>query len=177
MQNVLDEVLEGHVRGVVLVHGQLLEDDPALALELSRVRVRCIVIVAGEHDLLIEVVRLPSATLEDSLPLTTRIEKTLGEFPEVRTVFCKTGRPEIANDIMGVQQTDVWVMLKPHRDWPDGVTRDQLVWARDAYVREDSYRQALAILIDAQHRLPIASVWGGVKPTPPAAGIRNSSRN
>ena len=41
-----------------------------------------------------------------------------------------------------------------------GVTRDQLVWARDAYVREDSYRQALAILIDAQHRLPIASVWG-----------------
>lgn len=41
-----------------------------------------------------------------------------------------------------------------------GVTRDQLVWGRDAYVREDSYRQALAILIDAQHRLPIASAWG-----------------
>lgn len=41
-----------------------------------------------------------------------------------------------------------------------GVTRDQLVWARDAYIRDDSYRQALAILIDAQHRLPIASAWG-----------------
>lgn len=40
------------------------------------------------------------------------------------------------------------------------VTRDQLVWAKDAYVREDSYRHALAILVDAQHRLLIASVWG-----------------
>jgi len=80
-----------------------------------------------EGDLLIEVVRLPSATLEDSVPITTRIEKTLGAYPEVKTVFCKTGRPEIANDIMGVQQTDVWVMLKPHADWPAGVTRDQLV--------------------------------------------------
>ena len=80
-----------------------------------------------EGDLLVEVNRLPSATLEDSIPLTTRIEQVLGEFPEVKTVFCKTGRPEIANDIMGVQQTDVWVMLKPHSKWPEGVTRDDLV--------------------------------------------------
>ena len=80
-----------------------------------------------EGDLLVEVNRLPSATLEDSIALTTRIEQVLGGFPEVRTVFCKTGRPEIANDIMGVQQTDVWVMLKPHAEWPKGVTRDQLV--------------------------------------------------
>ena len=80
-----------------------------------------------EGDILIEVVRLPSATLEDSVPLTTKIEKVLGEFPEVRTVFCKTGRPEIANDIMGVQQTDVWVMLKPRATWPEDVSRDALV--------------------------------------------------
>ncbi|MFM9024753.1 MAG: efflux RND transporter permease subunit [Planctomycetaceae bacterium] len=80
-----------------------------------------------EGDLLVEVVRLPSATLEDSVPLTGRIEKVLLECPEVRTVFCKTGRPEIANDIMGVQQTDVWVMLKPRATWPASVTRDDLV--------------------------------------------------
>ncbi|NCY03078.1 MAG: efflux RND transporter permease subunit, partial [Planctomycetia bacterium] len=80
-----------------------------------------------EGDLLVEVNRLPSATLEDSVPITTRIENTLGDFPEVRTVFCKTGRPEIANDIMGVQQTDVWVMLEPRAEWPAGVSRDELV--------------------------------------------------
>ena len=80
-----------------------------------------------EGDILIEVNRLPTATLEDAIPMTTRIEQVLGEFPEVRTVFCKTGRPEIANDIMGVQQTDVWVMLEPRGRWPRAVTRDELV--------------------------------------------------
>jgi cobalt-zinc-cadmium resistance protein CzcA len=80
-----------------------------------------------EGDILIEVNRLPSATLEDSVPLTSRIEQVLGQFPEVRTVFSKTGRPEIANDIMGVQQTDVWVMLAPRSRWPADVSRDALV--------------------------------------------------
>ncbi|SIT55585.1 hypothetical protein BQ8794_220149 [Mesorhizobium prunaredense] len=41
-----------------------------------------------------------------------------------------------------------------------GVTRDQLVWTQDAYVREDTYRAAPATIINAQHRLPIAAVWG-----------------
>jgi TnpA family transposase len=41
-----------------------------------------------------------------------------------------------------------------------GLTRDQLVWTKDAYVREDCYRCALATLVDAHHRLPIASTWG-----------------
>ncbi|MEI7781449.1 MAG: CusA/CzcA family heavy metal efflux RND transporter, partial [Planctomycetota bacterium] len=80
-----------------------------------------------EGDLLVEVSRLPSATLEDSVPLTSRIEKVLGAFPEVATVFCKTGRPEIANDIMGVQQTDVWLMLEPRSRWPKQIPRDELV--------------------------------------------------
>jgi len=79
-----------------------------------------------EGDLLIEVNRLPSATLEDSLALTTTIETLLNKAPEVKTVFCKTGRPEIANDIMGVQQTDVWVILKPVEQWPHMKSRDEL---------------------------------------------------
>ena len=41
-----------------------------------------------------------------------------------------------------------------------GVTRDQLIWTQDAYVREDTYRAALAAIINAQHRLPISYVWG-----------------
>ncbi|MCC9607990.1 CusA/CzcA family heavy metal efflux RND transporter [Blastopirellula sp. JC732] len=81
----------------------------------------------NEGDLLVEAVRLPSATLEGSIAMSTQIEKLLKEFPEVRTVFCKTGRPEIANDVMGVHQTDVWVLLKPPHDWPDHKTRDELI--------------------------------------------------
>ncbi len=80
-----------------------------------------------EGDLLIEAVRLPSATLEDSIAMSTQIERILKKFPEVETVFCKTGRPEIANDVMGVHQTDVWVMLKPVADWPVTKTRNELI--------------------------------------------------
>nr|MCU0709976.1 CusA/CzcA family heavy metal efflux RND transporter [Pirellula sp.] len=80
-----------------------------------------------EGDMLIEAVRLPSATLEDAVPMSTAIEDIVRQNPEVRTVFCKTGRPEIANDIMGVHQTDVWVMLTPKETWREGVTRESLI--------------------------------------------------
>lgn len=80
-----------------------------------------------EGDLLVEAVRLPSATIENAVPVGTQIEQIIGEFPEVKTVFCKTGRPEIANDIMGVHQTDVWVMLYPQDEWREGVARDELI--------------------------------------------------
>jgi heavy metal efflux system protein len=80
-----------------------------------------------EGDLLIEANRLPSATLEGSIAMSTQIEKLLKELPEVRTIFCKTGRPEIANDVMGVNQTDVWVLLKPIHDWPKSKSREELI--------------------------------------------------
>jgi heavy metal efflux system protein len=79
-----------------------------------------------EGDLLIEAYRLPTATLEDSTAMTTQVENELLKFPEVRTVFCKTGRPEIANDMMGVEETDIWVMLKPRDEWPQARSRDEL---------------------------------------------------
>lgn len=79
-----------------------------------------------EGDILIEANRLPSATLEDAIPMSSQIERLLKEFGEVRTVFCKTGRPEIANDLMGVQQTDIWVMLKPVSEWPRPKSQEDL---------------------------------------------------
>jgi cobalt-zinc-cadmium resistance protein CzcA len=80
----------------------------------------------AEGDLLIEGYRLPTATLEDSYTMTAAIEKELKTFPEVRTVFCKTGRPEIANDMMGVNETDIWIMLKPKNEWPVRKATSQL---------------------------------------------------
>jgi cobalt-zinc-cadmium resistance protein CzcA len=80
-----------------------------------------------EGDLLIEAVRLPSAALEDAIAMGTQVERLLLKMPEVKTVFSKTGRPEIANDVMGVHQTDVWVILKPEQEWPKARTRDDLI--------------------------------------------------
>lgn len=89
-----------------------------------------------EGDLLVEAVRLPSASLEDAVPRSTEIENVIKQFPEVKTVFCKTGRPEIANDVMGVHQTDVWVMLKPPSHWPEPKTRDELIEELSAALEE-----------------------------------------
>ncbi|MCM2374107.1 efflux RND transporter permease subunit [Aporhodopirellula aestuarii] len=80
-----------------------------------------------EGDLLVEALRLPSATLEGSVTMSTQIENILKKYPEVKTVFSKTGRPEIANDVMGVHQTDVWVLLNPVADWPTPKTRNELI--------------------------------------------------
>ena len=41
-----------------------------------------------------------------------------------------------------------------------GVTRDQLIWTADAYIRPETYKVALARIIDAHHTLPIAAIWG-----------------
>lgn len=71
----------------------------------------------NEGDLLIEAVRIPSASLEGAVAASTQIENIIKKFPEVRMVYCKTGRPEIANDVMGVHQTDVWTLLKPPEEW------------------------------------------------------------
>ncbi len=84
-----------------------------------------------EGDLLVEAQRLPSSTIEGAVEVGTQIEQILLEFPEVKTVFCKTGRPEIANDVMGVHQTDVWTILKDHQLWRPGITRDTLIAEMD----------------------------------------------
>ncbi|HTV19613.1 MAG TPA: efflux RND transporter permease subunit, partial [Polyangiaceae bacterium] len=80
-----------------------------------------------EGALAIQVLRLPSVSLEESVQGATRFEKVLREFPEVRTVVSKTGRAEIATDPMGVELSDAIVMLKPPEEWTSAKTREELV--------------------------------------------------
>ncbi len=70
-----------------------------------------------EGALLMQATRLPSVSLEATTKLTTQIETTLLEFPEVQTVVCKSGRPEIANDPMPISLSDVYIGLKPRSEW------------------------------------------------------------
>jgi len=63
--------------------------------------------------------RLPSVSLEQSMVNTKAIESVLtsSDFPEVATVVSKTGRAEIATDPMGVEISDIFIMLKPRSEW------------------------------------------------------------
>lgn len=80
-----------------------------------------------EGDLAIQIRRLPSVSLEESINIATKAEKVLMEFPEVRTVVSKTGRAEVATDPMGVEISDVYVALKPPDQWTSVKTREELI--------------------------------------------------
>ncbi|RMF45267.1 MAG: efflux RND transporter permease subunit, partial [Planctomycetota bacterium] len=81
-----------------------------------------------EGDIAIQATRLPSVALETSIEMTQAIERCLLQFPEVETVISKTGRPEIANDPMGVYQTDIIVRLHPKEQWTVA-TKEELIEA------------------------------------------------
>jgi heavy metal efflux system protein len=80
-----------------------------------------------EGDLAVQIGRLPSVSLEESVGIATKAEKILMEFPEVRTVVSKTGRAEVATDPMGVEVSDVYIALKPHEEWTSAKTREELI--------------------------------------------------
>jgi len=83
-----------------------------------------------EGSILIEQVRMPSVTLKESVEnanwLAGEIKKRI---PEVEAVVPKTGRSDLANDWMGVHQTDVWVLLKNTGEWRPGVSKQSIIEA------------------------------------------------
>ncbi len=89
-----------------------------------------------EGALAIQIQRLPSVSLEESVEGATRFERVLREFPEVVTVVSKTGRPEIATDPMGVELSDAMVILKPEDEWETARTREELVLRMQARLSE-----------------------------------------
>lgn len=80
-----------------------------------------------EGDILIEAILLPSVSLNQSMKLTTEVEKSLKVFPEVKTIVSKCGAPAVATDSMSLNQCDVFVMLNPIDDWESGMTKDELI--------------------------------------------------
>ncbi len=91
-----------------------------------------------EGDLAIQITRPPSVSLEEAVRGTTTVEQTLARFPEVERVVSRTGSPDVATDVMGVEQSDVLVMLKPRSEWK---TADSA--AGFAAVFEPALREAL----------------------------------
>ena len=83
-----------------------------------------------EGAIAINVVRLPTASIDGSAKQCTEIERrVLAKFSEVTSVVSKTGRAEIAEDPMGPEQSDIFIMLKPKEQWETGRTKAQLVQA------------------------------------------------
>jgi cobalt-zinc-cadmium resistance protein CzcA len=82
-----------------------------------------------EGAIAIQAWRLPSVALSESIKSTTLIEKVLRRFPEVTTVVSRTGQAEIPTDPMGVETSDIYVILKEHDEWSTASTREGLIVA------------------------------------------------
>ncbi len=82
-----------------------------------------------EGSIALQIIRPPSVSLEESILQATEVEKAVLEaFPdEAATVISRTGRAEIATDPMGVDFSDVYVMLKPQEGWTRATDQAELV--------------------------------------------------
>ena len=80
-----------------------------------------------EGDVTVQAWRLPSIALGESLKSTLQIEKTLLKFPEVTQVVSRTGTPEVATDVMGMELSDIFVKLKPRDEWTTAESKEELV--------------------------------------------------
>jgi cobalt-zinc-cadmium resistance protein CzcA len=89
-----------------------------------------------EGALALQAWRLPSVSLSESVASTTLIENVLKQFPEVETVVSRTGRAEIATDPMGIETSDIYVILKPREEWTSAKDREDLIGQIDGALEE-----------------------------------------
>ncbi|MBL8534460.1 MAG: efflux RND transporter permease subunit, partial [Betaproteobacteria bacterium] len=78
-----------------------------------------------EGDIIMQLEKLPSISLDASNELDQRIQKAiLAQVPEVTNIVARTGADEIGLDPMGLNQTDVFMVLRPRSEWrkPDKET-------------------------------------------------------
>ena len=81
-----------------------------------------------EGSIVINSVRFPGVSAEESVRIGTQIELVLLEkFPtEIDKIWTRSGTAEVATDPMGLEVSDVFVMLTPRERWREARTREQL---------------------------------------------------
>jgi cobalt-zinc-cadmium resistance protein CzcA len=80
-----------------------------------------------EGDISVSAVRPASVGISEVAASTGRIERVLRKFPEVVTVVSRSGSPELATDVMGIELGDVFVILKPRAEWTTARSKGELV--------------------------------------------------
>ena len=80
-----------------------------------------------EGNLLVRATMPASISLVRATEISTQIEKSLKEFPEVETVVAKIGRADLGGDPESVSNDEIYVRLKPKEQWTTAKTKDGIV--------------------------------------------------
>ena len=112
-----------------------------------------------EGSMLIETRRVPSTSLPQGVLVSEEVERTLRRFPEISSVVTNLGRPHEPTETMALYQADVYVGLKPKREW-QARSLDQLIEKMD-----DALGQipGLEYEFSAPMRMRLDEVVSGVK--------------
>src|SRR5262249_3771538 len=80
-----------------------------------------------EGNMWIRALLPPTITLEAGMDSVARMRDIIRSYPPVRTVVSEQGRGEDATDPDGSFVAEYFVPLKPREEWPDGLTKEELV--------------------------------------------------
>ena len=92
----------------------------------------------SEGSIVLNVVRLAGISIEQSVAYNTSMEKLLLEiFPdEIEHIWSRIGTAEVATDPMGTELTDVFISLKPRKQWRKARSQTELVQLMEAQVSD-----------------------------------------
>ncbi len=84
-----------------------------------------------EGSIVINTIRLAGVSIDEAAAYNTRIEQLLlDEFPdEIRHIWSRIGTAEIATDPMGIELTDIFIVLNPRHEWKRARSYADLVLA------------------------------------------------
>lgn len=84
-----------------------------------------------EGDLLYMPTTLPNISITEAKRILQVQDKILKSFPEVELVLGKVGRAETATDPAPISMIETIIILKPHSQWREGLTREELIAEMD----------------------------------------------
>ncbi|HEX7379117.1 MAG TPA: CusA/CzcA family heavy metal efflux RND transporter [Pirellulales bacterium] len=83
----------------------------------------------SEGDIVLGVLRPPGTSLREAVRINTQMERSLLKaFPhEISHIWSRAGGPAVATDTGTVEETDMFISLKPPSDWRRAHSQDELV--------------------------------------------------
>jgi cobalt-zinc-cadmium resistance protein CzcA len=74
--------------------------------------------VMDEGDLIVQLEKLPSISLEQSVETDLKVQQALlAKVPEIQRIVARVGSDELGLDPMGLNDTDSFLVLKPLAEW------------------------------------------------------------
>lgn len=74
--------------------------------------------VMDEGDLIVQLEKLPSISLEQSIQTDLKVQQALlAQVPEIKRMVARVGSDELGLDPMGLNDTDSFLVLKPLEEW------------------------------------------------------------